>query len=202
MIINPSIVSLQYQNVAEPKDAALVNLEERVSHSRKRVCFFLEVTAREHLHFNNYSADEVAMVWYTRDDFALMKQDRRDTLALIDAGEYPGDDAHRCARGLEIGSRSGALDRLRNKSAGWLAVFKEQSIQKRLAVHAPQTIAVAYIAATRRCVEAAYEVAVADALEASRFARHTTSRKVEGDRIVQYKGMRAILRVFRTRNLL
>ncbi|KAI2514276.1 hypothetical protein MHU86_169 [Fragilaria crotonensis] len=198
MIINPTQLSLQFHQLTHSKEAALVNVDESTQHSRKRVRFFPVVTARETLHVNDYSEDEVAMVWYTPDDFALMRKDRKETLALINSGKYSGDDAHRCARGLEWASRSGASERRRNKRSGWLAVLEEQAIQKMVDNFDSQTIAMAYATATRHCLEAAYEMAVVDALELSGFISHTPSTKVV--RTVQYKRVGPLFRIFRKRS--
>ncbi len=160
--------------------------------------FFPEVMARETLHVNDFSEDEVAMVWYTPDDFALMRKDRKETLALINAGQYPGDDAHRCARGLEWASRSGACARRRNKRSGWLAVLEEQLVQKTLDNFDPQSIAMVYASATRHCLEAAYEMALADALELSGLNSHMPSRK--GVRAVEYRRAGSLFRIFRKRS--
>lgn len=196
MIINPSPLHLQCADFSGSDESMLESIEKHLQHSRKRVRFFPQVIARETLHLNDYADDEVALVWYTHDDFDLMRRDRKETLALIHSGKYPGDDAHRCARGLERELRTGSVERRRNKRSGWLAVLEEQSIQKQCAIFDAQSIAMAYITATRHCLEGAYEMAIVDALEAAGLTPRTASRK--GVRTAQHKAG-GLVRFFRKR---
>ena len=197
MIINPSPLHLQYADFSSSKELALANIEKRIQRSMKRVRFFPHVLAREVLHVNDYSEDEAALVWYTPYEFALMRKERKEIIALIQSGEYPGDDAHRCARGLEKESRNGSIERRNTKRSGRLAVLEEQSIQKQRDVFDPQSIAMAYISATQQCLERAYAMAMFDAVEVLRVTPRTTSRK--DARAVPYK-VGALLRFFRKRN--
>jgi hypothetical protein len=215
MIVTLPKTRLQYVHSPESMDSALTATdpiechgEERLVHtekSRKReklVQFFPIVEMHETLHVNDYTDEEVAVVWYSERDFAYMGADPRLVLELFECGVYPGDDDDQqlCLRGLEGRTKQGARERRYNKGLGRTAVLREQSLQECDSRHDPEAIAREYALATKHCSAAALEVGRMDEWHASgRVPSFQPSKRVSTSQKRRVGPLSSLL--FRLRNM-
>mmetsp|Transcript_26776 Transcript_26776/g.75105 ORF Transcript_26776/g.75105 Transcript_26776/m.75105 type:complete len:245 (+) Transcript_26776:604-1338(+) len=90
----------------------------------RRVSFNERVRCKFTLHHCNYTDEEREAAWMTAEDMASTKEDVRNTLAAIQAGELP------MQRGLEFRTRVAAKRRVALKNEARAIVLDEQADQR------------------------------------------------------------------------
>lgn len=134
---------------------------------RRRVQFKETVSVRPITHVNNMCDDEIADVWYNKQECQNMKRSMALTVKMISAGLFQGDDDEHCARGLEYRTRAGATKRRANKVNALDAVLDEQDRQRARGM-APDDEAIrqCFLDENLHCRLAALEKGIADQEEA------------------------------------
>ena len=98
--------------------------------TKKCVTFFPKVFIQETIHITDYTLDEKATTWYTRQELAEVRDDILSTVRLISTGKYTGDTETLCARGCKSRCKSGNQTRQLNKLNAMTAVLEEQLHQQ------------------------------------------------------------------------
>lgn len=101
---------------------------------RKSVSFQDYVTLRNTIHRNDYTPEEKAATWINGEEFASMKEVRKQTLKIMSRAERAGatsyknygDDEDFCTRGLESKTRMGSRRKKFNMLEATMAVLDEQ----------------------------------------------------------------------------
>jgi hypothetical protein len=114
---------------------------------------------------SEFSEDEKAAAFFSRQDFEDMRNGRRDTVKVMEQFNELVDDAHHYYRGLEFKTREGSRRRQWNIVDAAMAVFDEQMMQLNghycsTSTHervGPESIAKAYMACTASSRTAAAE---------------------------------------------
>jgi hypothetical protein len=115
----------------------------------------------------NLSTDEIAMLWYTREEYCLMKKSVSFTVKLMEWKEgesiYDDDDEEVCPRGLEGHTRNGFRRKRQNVEAAVDTVLIEQEHQWEMNVTDDAALARLYRNACAQCSMEAWLVAQKDA---------------------------------------
>lgn len=156
------MIAKPHQTIPSPEEESLSSAEHRVAPSkggRKRgrtVSFSLVVDLQEILHVNNYSNEERANTWYSRDEFGSMKRECQITANLIDRGLVSGDCENYCITGLEHNIRSHDNNMRKSRvEKGIDAVLEEQAEQGSIGIFDAEAISVAYVEAISHQEDAA-----------------------------------------------
>lgn len=99
---------------------------------RKEVSFKANARAKRCLHLNNYTDEEIASTWYSRDELDEVRHEARLSVEIIvvaGRGEANLDVEEYCLRGIEFLTLEGAKHKMENKMAAWDALFDEQDLQ-------------------------------------------------------------------------
>lgn len=113
-------------------------------------------------------SEDIHATWYDKSEYNAMKSDIIPVLRKMMKGEPIEESDKETTRGLEYRTRQGATLRQQNKLNGITAVLSEQRRQRFAAIKKPELISQAYLdAAAAQCQEAAHNLAIADAIEAS-----------------------------------
>jgi len=165
----------------ESKDSAEISvngLQEKAVQSTKqraenanKVSFCPEVIMTETLHHKNYSETERANCWNSKEDLAKTRQGYIRTLKWMKENEFRQDnsfDQEHCLRGLEFRILDRATQRKNTKTEAWLVVFQEQAAQRHQGVRNDDVIAARYFLISLPCAFEAYNIGLADEIEAFR----------------------------------
>lgn len=131
----------------------------------RRVSFYGRVYVREVLHLCDYDEDEHRKTWYSRDEIEEIKESIFETVRRIANGGHQEDSKEHCARGLEHRSKSGALQRRKNKLLALQLVLDEQQDQKESGINHPETLARVYQEISSQSIIAAQRIGKKDEIE-------------------------------------
>ena len=110
----------------------------------KSVTFYETVSYREIAPLTEISDEEIAIVWYSDDEYAKIKEHVTATLKRASAGESVELDDGFCMRGLEGRTKFGGRRRKNNKAAALNAVWTTQIDQWKKKQFNQNQIAAAY----------------------------------------------------------
>lgn len=180
----------------ELKDSTEISLngpQEKVVPSTKEggentnnVSFCSEVIMIETLHHKNYSETEKKNCWNSKEDLAKMRKEYTSTLKWMKENECRQDNSfeqEHCFRGLEFRILDRAIQRKHIRTEAWMAVFQEQAAQIHQGVRNDDVIAARYFLISRPCAFEAYNIGLADEIEAFRdddALKCRTSQEYEG----------------------
>jgi hypothetical protein len=133
----------------------------------KSVTFNDRVKVKKHIHYSNFSVDEIQASWYGKAEENQIKEECR-LLAGTNQAE---------SRGLEARTPEGGRRRNRVKVAGWDAVMNEQDIQFDSGIIDGEAIAIAYLAISYKCQIAATMMGTLDAQAIHEATRHPVLKK-------------------------
>lgn len=168
---NPKVFSAYYIiNMAFPNNdyqQQLVDVKKTTSlapKSKRSVSFSPSARGVLTIHRSEYTDEERAACWYSKNDFQGFKTDASFTVSLLETKRDIGEK-HYCKRGLETWTRAGAKFLLRNKVKAYRAVFQEQILQD---VEGPNEmiLSAVYQEASQQAKLSAYLAAVSDEKEA------------------------------------
>jgi hypothetical protein len=135
--------------------------------AKRNVSFSPQVALHCVLHINDFSLAEVRDSWYGSDDMSRIRQDWKDTVALLDReAEIDEEAIQKCARGLEGKTRAGRNTRKAARGDCLSIVLEEQMFQEMDGVPDPIMIAMAYSERTFPLYEEAVRRAAHDHTEA------------------------------------
>lgn len=149
--------------------SATLPLEKSVCFSNKVKIFFVE-------RLEDYTADEVASIWYDKYDFEKMKNEMMVIVHLMETSALlPSQKAS--TRGLEHRTREGAWSKFQNKRNAYCAVLDEQDSQWKNIINDPDAIAQVYLEHTTLCQVAAIRIGRQDAIAARKIHRFSPINK-------------------------
>lgn len=131
--------------------------------STKRVSFNESVRVYPHLHYNNFTENELAESWYDDQEMDAIKVECLQTIQLAVNDRLDDNNNFWCFRGLEYRTTEGARKRRENKIFAWNAVMNEQETQQMVGEFNDGAIAEVYADASAASQEAAYVLAFSDA---------------------------------------
>lgn len=130
--------------------------------NRRRVSFDFRVGVKEIPSARQISDEERVDVWWTQNDYMLIRKMLRITMQMLDIGEkFDSDDEDFCSRGLGVRSRNRQRQKLRAKAS----VLNIQDFQRTEGFRDPEYIAEVYGECCRSSCEVACELAAVDARE-------------------------------------
>ena len=139
------------------------------THPRKRVSFAPRAQVHEVPHLKDLSDEEFISIWWTKNDYALIKTMYKSTVKMMMKGQvFEKDDKDLCARGLESKTRKGAQQRHQQKVRACKAVLRAQDFQRREGISDPLYLAELYSEYSRCCYISAHAQALADQEDALR----------------------------------
>eukprot|EP00934_Nitzschia_sp_Nitz4_P002115 Nitzschia sp. Nitz4//scaffold289_size23394//9758//10390//NITZ4_008477-RA/size23394-processed-gene-0.12-mRNA-1//-1//CDS//3329545822//2115//frame0 len=106
--------------------------------------------------------DEVSALWYSTDEYRLIKKSQYFALKLMENKEPFPDDEDLCARGLESRTRNGSRLKRMNIESAWDAVLYEQEKQYNDGRYNTTLLAKIYREATAQCAMTAFLRAKSD----------------------------------------
>lgn len=113
-------------------------------------------------HIDDFSKEEVADVWYEREDYEQMKKSLIPVVKRMMKGEKITETNHETARGLEFRTREGAMKRQRNKLDSIAAVLEEQHRQRIIGFSNDEVLREIYISRTAHCLKEARQLGIND----------------------------------------
>jgi len=116
-------------------------------------------------HLNEYTDEEIAAVWFDPHEYAMMKNEYKDTVFLMECGQVL-DEVEHTGRGLEYRTQDGAWARYENKRDAYNAVLDEQDIQWKEDYDDDEALRRVYLNHSTKCSEAAHKLAMRDARDA------------------------------------
>ena len=142
----------------------------------KSVCFSNQVETVLVERIEDYTADEIAAVWYNKNDFEEMKIEIKVTVRFMETGtKLPSDKTS--IRGLEHKTRAGAWRKFQNKRIAYCAVLDEQDNQWANNIDDPDAIAQVYAEHSALCHVIAQKNGRKDAIEAQKVYRFSSIHK-------------------------
>lgn len=112
----------------------------------KNVSFAAVVTTRTVIHIKNYTSEEAASTWYSREELQNIKSEARVT-----ANSSGMCQNNACIRGLEAKTLEGATVKRQNRMDARAAVYFEQEAQEEEGFSDPDAIADVYFEYSERC---------------------------------------------------
>lgn len=165
MDISSSHSTFSGDNAFAGKERRPLTPSDTASRRRASFCESVEVHLIEPA--SEFSEDEKAAAWFSREEFESMKLERRATVKIMERFNAVIDDAYYCYRGLEFKTREGSRRRHWCIVDAAMAVFDEQmphfgpsSSDSQLA--RPEAIAKACMASTASSRAAATERGLRD----------------------------------------
>lgn len=130
-IFNRQILSSNMAIINNEQEQQLVDVKKttRLSPKPKRsVSFFPNAKGRLTMHIGEYTEEEIAACWYTKNEYRGFKTEACFTVNFLESKHDIGVKNY-CKRGLEPFTRAGAKLLARNRDKAYRAVFREQIIQ-------------------------------------------------------------------------
>jgi len=121
---------------------------------------------------NDLSEAEVQNYWYSKKEYHLIKDAINEAIRAVGGSRHRLHDTNAfCSRGLESQTKIGHQLLQLNKNKAAKVVLEVQNNQRTKGIIDAEEIAAAYSGACRRCVDVAYQRALADSEEAQRYAK-------------------------------
>jgi hypothetical protein len=160
--MDPSSLSLDSSCSSSDSTFAVEPMKKPLSEqirSKHKVSFYNSVHVQFIESVDQYSDEEKASSWYTRQDFENMKKDRRATVKVMEDGNVKVDDGQHYFRGVENKTRKGSQCKQWNMVEAAMVVFDEQQMNHTYhrKEDATQAIANAYRSVVAHTREAAAE---------------------------------------------
>ena len=133
-------------------------LAKSVRFSNQVEIFFVE-------RIDDYSADEIAAVWYDKDDFEQIKNEVKAMVHFMETGTQVLSEKT-SIRGLEHRTRAGAWSKFHNKRIAYCAVLDEQDNQWKNSICDSGAIAQVYMDHSVFCRNRALQIGRRDAIAA------------------------------------
>lgn len=146
-----------------PKSDAHTDFGEK---RRRRVAFSAVVGVREIPHLKDMSDQELVDIWWTPNDYLLIRKMLRITVQFMAKGErFSSEDKDFCARGCDLHTRAGSLRHQRHRQRAVGAVLRAQDFQRAEAFTDSEYIAELYSECCHSSCEDARNRGDADANE-------------------------------------
>jgi len=98
---------------------------------RRRIAFAEAVSVREIPHVRDISEDERVDMWWTHNDYLLIRKMMRITVQFMAKGQkFASEDKDFCARGLDVHTRPGGLRNQRHRQRALVSVLRAQEFQR------------------------------------------------------------------------
>ena len=142
---------------------AVASSKSPISPEKSRtVSFVISVQVFDHIHRNEYSAEEKKSCRFVQENYNEMRAERNITVKLMERGQPMVNDGQQYYRGLESKTREGSRRKQFNAVDASMTVLDEQSQQAQLGVRDPEAISKLCIACTAHCVAKAQERGLTD----------------------------------------
>jgi hypothetical protein len=151
----------------------------------KRVSFSPWVDFLTVEHFGDLSPEECQEMWYSKQEFAEIKLNMKQSINFMVRYGIIDDDVEFCSRGLE--SRKDVLRRRENQKEAVDSVMNEQYLQRAEGGSLPELIAMLYSVFSFPCQQQAHTIALRDALDVDQ-SRRIDHREVSLDPEMPYPG--------------
>mmetsp|Transcript_19358 Transcript_19358/g.29144 ORF Transcript_19358/g.29144 Transcript_19358/m.29144 type:complete len:288 (+) Transcript_19358:108-971(+) len=133
----------------------------------KIVCFDTDISFGLTLHSSDYTTEEKRLCWYSSSDYSRMRNERKLTLKSKRRSERKRTERKEtediCVRGLENQIPSMVMRKNGYRIMAWNSVFNEQDLQRHRGIRDVEAIALCYQPASKKCLERARVVGLADA---------------------------------------
>jgi hypothetical protein len=129
----------------------------------RRVSFSPWVDSVQVEHVSDLSPETVRELWYSKDEFAEIKSNMKQSINFMVRYRIIDDDVQFCSRGLE--TRQDVIRRRENQKEAIDSVMNEQHLQRVEGGSLPELIAILYSVFSFPCQQQAHSVALRDALD-------------------------------------
>jgi len=167
-----------HNHKAMPKKSSINTSKRKL---RRRVGFSDDIATHEVEHLEELASFEI--IWYTKEEYDVIKQNNSHVVRLIKSGEFEENDEYSC-RGLEHKLKEIFRQRRANKFNALNAVLEEQDRQITRKIVNPESISLAYQTVSVRCHESAHTIACRDYRFSLNYSR---SRSATGEPIKSKK---------------
>lgn len=128
---------------------------------------------REIPHITDLSQQEKTDLWWTANDYMLIRKMLRITVQMMAKGnEFTNRDADFCARGLDLHTSGGSRRHQKNRHLAVKSVLRAQEFQRAEGFTDSEYIAELYA----QCCRSSYETALVNAAADAQEARGTDER--------------------------
>ena len=134
--------------------------------SQRSVSFNPSVHVRRTICLSEYTPEEHANTWFSDVEYNVMRDERRETVLLMERGQPQINTCTNYYRGLEHRTREGARRRQFNQIDGTMAVLDEQDSHLSAGISDPEAIADVYKLCSAQCAAMAHKKALMDEREA------------------------------------
>lgn len=141
---------------------------------KRKVDFYHSVRVQFVEGVDDYSEEEKASTWYTRQEFDCLKKDRRATVKVIEGGQPTVDDNQHYFRGVESKTRKGSQRKQWNMVEAAMVVFDEQQMNY-VACRCPRDAADAIADSYREAVAPSRAAAIERGMYDQRAALESTT---------------------------
>jgi hypothetical protein len=121
---------------------------------KQTVAFSDQLSIETTINREGYSPEETLACYFTKEEYTISKESRRNTIKMIESGVCVNNATH-YFRGLENKSREGRRRRQFNQVDALMAVMDEQDAQFHNGMNDPEMIAKFYINCSRHCRDVA-----------------------------------------------
>ena len=177
-----SIVSYDDQSSETDVDADTKYISSSISPVAKTVCFASHVEVFFVERIDDFTADEVASVWYSNNEFDRMKQEIKIMVNFMEIGTQLASNKE-SFRGLEHRTRKGAWAKFHCKKIAYSSVLDEQDIQWETGVSDCDAIALVYMEHSVICRDTALRLGRQDAVAAQQVHRLAPRKKFQNRRL-------------------
>jgi hypothetical protein len=144
----------------------------------RSVCFSSQVEIFFVERIDDYTKEEIAAVWYDKNDFEQMKNEIKAMVHFMETGtQLPSDKTS--IRGLEHRTRAGAWSKFQNKRNAYCAVLDEQDNQWKHSINDADAIAQVYMEHSALCQDMALQIGRRDAITAQTIHRFPSINKYQ-----------------------